>query len=212
MKTNWRWLVGGCVLLTVAVEAAEPWSDDGLPVQEGLEFWFDCSVQNAARQSLQLPSQATDNGTDFLFDGSGRARHLAQAFPEARPRFRREGSAAFLSFEASNDALLASHLRGTLTNATAFVVAAPRSNRGGFRAFFGFGKSGMNDYVSGLNFDFGPQASTELSFINLEGAGMGGAVQLLRSPPLAFGSWHVFTLSVQSGPGSVALLVDGQQQ
>src|SRR5262245_14884601 len=109
----------GCCLLSAAVlQAAEPWSDDRLPVQEKLELWFDASVQNAARSSLHLPPQGSDNGADFLFDGSGHGRHLVQHLAENRPRFHREGQAAFLSFDGINDVLSASGLRGELTNFT----------------------------------------------------------------------------------------------
>ena len=176
-------IIIGCCVLPCLVHAAEPWSDDRLPVQESVEFWFDSSVQNAARRSLQLPPLSVDSGTDFLLDGSGRAHHLSQQQPAARPQFRQESRTAFLSFDGRGNALAGSFFHGNMSNITVFVVAAPRSNRGSFRAFFGLSRSGANDYTAGLNLDLGPQASTELSSLNAEGSGMGGAAQLLRSVP-----------------------------
>src|SRR6185295_8726183 len=136
MKRTYCALIGYSLFFAVVLRATERWSDDRLPVQEGLELWFDCSRQNAGRSALQLPPLASGNAADYLVDGSGRARHLAQHRLEARPRFRQEFSGAFLAFDGKDDALLASHLPGLMTNATIFLVAAPRSNSGNFRGFF----------------------------------------------------------------------------
>ncbi len=206
-------LIGGALVgLAPVLPAVEPWSDDGLPVQEGLELWFDCSRQNAARTQLQLPPLPADSSADYLLDGSGHARHLAQQMPGARPRFRRESKTAFLSFDGNGTALTGSLLHGDLTNVTVFVVAAPRSNRGGFRALFALSRAGANDYTTGLNLDLGPAPTAEFSFLNAEGNGTIGAFQMLTSPPLAFGSWHVLALESEPGTKSVHLFLDGKAQ
>src|SRR5262245_27121683 len=104
-------LLGGIFLFSLSLRAAEPWSDDRLPVGAGLELWLDCSRQNAGRSELQLPPLGSGNLVDYLVDGSGNARHLAQPQLDARPRFRQDFDGAFLSFDGTNDAMLASHLR-----------------------------------------------------------------------------------------------------
>jgi putative heme-binding domain-containing protein len=198
------------VFLAPALHAAEPWSDERLPVREGLELWYDCSRQNAGRSSLELPPLGAGDSVDYLIDGSGHGRHLGQPRPEARPRFRQEFNGAFLSFDGEDDALSASPLRREMTNTTVFIVAAPRSNGGNFRAFLGMSQIGRNDYTTGLNLDFGPQASALLSFVNAEGSGFNGAVQLMRGSGLAWGSWHVLALESQAGPGAVRFFIDGK--
>src|SRR5213596_3797713 len=70
----WSLLVGHGSLLA----AVEPWADERLAVTNGLELWLDLSRQNAARGGLQLPPLASWNNVDYLLDGSGRGRHLAQ--------------------------------------------------------------------------------------------------------------------------------------
>ncbi len=212
MKTSMIFACAAFFGLAPALPAVEPWSDDGLAVQEGLEIWFDCSRQNAARAQLQLPPVSADSSADYLLDGSGHARHLAQPMPGARPRFRRESKTAFLSFDGNGTALTASLLHGDLTKVTVFIVAAPRSNRGGFRALFALSRAGANDYTTGLNVDLGPAPTTEFSYLNVEGNGTVGAAQMLNRPPLAFGSWHVLSLESQTGTKSVRLFLDGKIQ
>src|SRR5262245_29091397 len=81
-------LTGLCLLLPAFSLAIEPWGDDRLPIQDdGLELWLDCSRQNAARTASQLPPLGSGNSVDYLIDGSGRSRNLAQHRIEARPRF-----------------------------------------------------------------------------------------------------------------------------
>jgi putative heme-binding domain-containing protein len=159
---------------------------------------------------LQLPPLGSGNALDYFVDGSGRAHHLAQHQREARPRFRQEFSGAFVSFDGSDDALVGSNLREAFTNLTVFVVAAAKSNKGEFRALCGLSQAGANDYTSGLNFDLGPFATPQIAFVNAEGSGFGGATQLLNGPALTSGHWHVFSLDV--GPRTVRLLVDGKAQ
>jgi putative heme-binding domain-containing protein len=189
--------------------AAEPWSDSRLAVTNQLELWFDASRQSAGRSSLQLPSLTAGNAVDYLLDASGRRRHLAQLAPEQRPRFRQEFTGAFLRFDGTNDCLETALLNTAWSNVTVFIVAAPRSNAGMFRGFFGFSQAGRNDYTSGLNLDFGPFGTPQLSFLNTEGPGFGGAASLWTGPPAPFGKWHTLALANQAGPRGVQLFVDG---
>jgi putative heme-binding domain-containing protein len=196
-------------VLSFSAHAVEPWSDNRLGITNGLELWFDASRQSAGRSSLQLPSLTAGNAVDYLLDASGRRRHLAQPAPEQRPRFRQEFTGAFLRFDGTNDCLEAALLNVGWTNVTVFLAAAPRSNPGGFRAFFGFSQAGRNDYTSGFNLDFGPFGTPQLSILNAEGGGFGGVASLWTGPPALFGKWHSLTLVNQPGPQQVRLHFDG---
>jgi len=195
--------------LLPALPAAEPWADERLSVTQDLELWFDVSRQNAGRGGLQLAPITAGNNVDYLLDGSGHGRHLAQPVVERRPRFRQEFAGAFLSFDGKDDSLETAMLRSGWTNATVFVVASPRSNAGLFRAFFGFSQAGHNDYTTGLNFDCGPAGTLQLSLLNAEGPGFSGVASLWSGAPLPFGAWHSFALACQPGPQGVRLYVDG---
>jgi putative heme-binding domain-containing protein len=195
--------------LSYSARAAEPWTDNRLAVTNQLEIWFDASRQSAGRSSLQLPAITAGNAVDYLLDGSGQRRHLSQSAPERRPRFRQEFTGAFLRFDGTNDCLEAALLDSGWTNVTIFLVAAPRSNAGSFRGFFGFSQAGRNDYTSGLNLDLGPFGSPQLSFVNAEGAGCVGAVSVWNGQPVLFGQWHTLALANRPGPQSVRFYLDG---
>ena len=205
-------LLACAFLLTLTARAVEPWADDRLPVKDGLQLWFDASRQNAGRAALPLPPLGSGNPVDYLVDGSGSGRHLFQYAREERPRFHQEFYGAFLSFNGQNQALVAPTLRGELRDLTVYLVAAPRSNAGNFRAFFGLSQSGKNDYAAGLNFDLGPAPSPQLSFLNVEGNGSAGATQMLRSPAVPFGGWHLFGLDSRPGEPGARFFLDGTRQ
>ena len=192
--------------------AIEPWSDNRLTMTNGLSLWFDVSRQTAARGALGLtPLQSWNDAPDVLLDGSGARRHAAQPLLTSRPRFRQEFNGAMLSFDGTNDFFTAASTKTVETNLTVFLVAAPRSNAGFFRAFFGFNAAGQNDYTTGLNFDLGGGPSAGLSMLNVEGSGCPGQANLLTTPQ-PFGRWHVFSLVVGRGEKGVKLFLDGQQQ
>jgi len=202
----------GCLLLAAAPQAAQLWSDNRLPVGEGLELWFDCSCQKAGRGALGLPALKPGDGADCLLDSSGHGRRLEQPLTDARPRLVQEADGVYLAFDGKDDALLASKLGVETPEATVFVVAAPRSNPGGFRAIFSLNRAGANDFSTGVNLDFGPSATRRMSFVNAEGGGAVGAAQLRQGPPLLFGGWHVFALESQPGSRGVRLSIDGQAE
>jgi len=187
--------------------ATSPWTDPQLPVKQGLILWLDASIQNAARQARQLPTLADNAELDIWFDGSGRESHLNQAVVEARPRWRRQGAAAAVVFDGKDDFLAASNLRTALTNATLFIYAAPLSNVGGFRGLLGMNQFGRNDYTTGLNVDLGPGGGGAFSFLNIEGAGCPGAVNLLKGQK-PFGAFHTIAVLTQDGPGATRVFVD----
>jgi putative heme-binding domain-containing protein len=202
------WLLGALLSAPTLCRTAEPWADTQLTVTNGLALWFDVSRQNAARGGLELaPLRGWNDGPDFLVDGSGHRRDLSQPVPAARPLFRQDFDGSKLLFDGTNDFLFATGLNATLTNATVFVVAAPRGF-GGYRALLSGNERGRNDYTSGLNLDFGSTPATNLIRVNAEGAGFGGERDLLGAS-LPADRWHVFALVAGDGPNGVKLFLDG---
>ncbi len=206
-----RLLVGCLAIWPWLCSAIEPWADERLTVKDGLALWFDCSRQNAGRSALQLSPLASENETDYLVDGSGHGRHLAQPAGDQRPIFRQAFSGAYLSFDGVKDALYAFNLREQFSNATVFVVAEARTNKGSYPCIFSMGSAGMNDYRSGLNADLGAETSAQFSCLNFEGSGMGGAVNLLNTA-LPFGGWHLISLEAAPGAQGGRLFLDGAAQ
>src|ERR1043166_4524282 len=189
--------------------ATEPWADSHLPVKDGLVLWLDASSQKAARLSRQLPSLVDGAAVDVWFDGSGRDCHLSQAVEASRPHLRVEGANAAVAFDGKDDFLSASNVRLGFSNATLFVHAAPLSNAGGFRGFLAMNAFGRNDYTSGLNVDLGPAGSAAFSLLNIEGAGLGGVLNLLKGQR-PFGVFHTLAMTTETGPGGIRLFVDGE--
>jgi len=187
---------------------AEAWADATLPVKSGLVLWLDASRQNAARQARQLPMLADHADVDLWFDGSGRNFHLSQPLSEARPHLHMDSAGAAVAFDGKDDFLLAENLRLALTNATLFIEAAPLSNTGGFRALLAINQFGRNDYTSGFTVDLGPGGGGDFAFLNIEGAGFGGAVNLLKgSKP--FGGFHSLAILTEEGPNGLQMLLAG---
>ncbi len=144
-------------------------------------------------------------------DASGQARDLSQPAEPNRPIFHSSSSGAFVRFDGNDDFLAAANLRAEFGEATLFVVAAPRSNAGGFRAFFSAARTGTNDYTSGFNLDLGGGATPGFSALNAEGAGFSGERNLLATGA-PFGGFHVLALHVGAGKGSVRAILDGTSQ
>ena len=195
-----------------ALSAVEPWADPRLPLTNGVVAWFDISRQSAARGAMGLtPLQSWSDAPDVLLDGSGSRRHVIQPLLESRPRFRQEFNGAMLSFDGTNDFLSFDGMKASVSEATVFIVAAPKSNAGYFRGFLAFNAAGQNDYTTGLNMDLGGAPSAALSYVNVEGGGCPGQVNLLKQPQ-PFGRWHTFALVVGQGTGGVKLFLDGTPQ
>ncbi|HEV8541815.1 MAG TPA: hypothetical protein VGR78_05440, partial [Verrucomicrobiae bacterium] len=201
------------VLLTGFTRAVELARDGGLSVTNGLELWFDCANQNTLRRNVPgLPPLGSGNLVAELLDGSGHDRHLTQLQRSSRPKFRQELDCSFLAFDGVDDALAVSDLNKKFPSVTAFIVAAPHSNAGMFPGLFSLSRTGQNDYTSGINCDLGPSPTPQFSFLNVEGAGFGGASQLLKSAPLSFGGWHVAAIRCEAGPQGVSVFLNGKPQ
>jgi putative heme-binding domain-containing protein len=209
--THFCILIGCALTFAPTAQAVEPWADDQLPVRDGIELWFDCSRQNAGRSELQLPPLGARDTVDHLIDGSGHGRHLQQPLQDARPEFL-QGNGAYISFDGTNDSFFGVKLKGVVTNTTLFIIAQPRSNQGGFRAFFSLNQPGQNDFTSGINMDFGFNPTPRFSSINIEGSGMPGAVQLLTGWETPFSEWHVFSIDSKVGRSGTRVFIDGNPQ
>jgi putative heme-binding domain-containing protein len=201
----------GAVALAQAGAAAheiETWADARLPVRAGLVLWIDASRQAAAyaAQGREVPGDGSPLGV--AYDASGRRRDLVQRARSLQPKFVVAGPGALFRFDGVDDALAASGLATDLRDCTLFVRAAPRANPGGFRGLFACNATGRNDYRSGMNLDLSFAPTARLEVVNVEGAGFGGAVDLLASS-FEFGAFHTFTVECAD---AVALRVDGRDE
>ncbi|RYD39397.1 MAG: hypothetical protein EOP83_36845, partial [Verrucomicrobiaceae bacterium] len=133
------------LLLAIAAQSAEP------PVHDGLALWFDAAAQREARQAASLPSAGNNRPVDILLDTSGRSRQAVQPVPDRRPVLETDGEVAYLNFDGKDDFLAISGERQLAPAVTVFILAAPKSNAGPFRAMFATAEAGKNDYEAGLN-------------------------------------------------------------
>ncbi|MGH2628227.1 MAG: hypothetical protein ACRDHY_16435, partial [Anaerolineales bacterium] len=142
MKTHRRFILRVLAVLLGAgapsARAAEGWADPGLPVKDGLELWLDGSRLNAALAARGAPALRNDDGISLFPDASGRRRDLAQPARALAPLYQADllpgKPLAVAHFDGADDHLLRSGIGAAFEEATAFVVAAPHSNAGGFRA------------------------------------------------------------------------------
>src|SRR6266542_1537638 len=197
-----------CMVLSGA-RAAEPWADPKLPSSDGLQLWLDGSRQVSFRQQHGPRWLSEGARVDRWFDGSGQHRDVSQLVRDSTPQFRSGGGVAWVRFDGRDDFLSASQAPLRLTNATVFVVAAPRSNPGDFRGLLALSEISRNDYTHGWNVDLGPLPGTYFGWLNVEGAGAGGAVNLMgESSP--FGRFRVIAVTIGSGKGGVKAWIDGK--
>jgi putative heme-binding domain-containing protein len=194
----------------VAARAAEPWADRNLKVTQGLTLWLDATRLNAARAAAGLPPLTDRSAVETWHDGSGQGLTLSQPDAAARPTFQDVDWYRAIRFDGEKTFLLQPQAGKSFRDLTVFVVAAPFSNPGFFHAFLAMSEAGKNDFVTGLTIDQGPLATPRFQALNPEGAGFGGAVDLMRQPH-DFGT--VQRLCVTSTPGAgTALFVNGQPQ
>ena len=69
-----------------------------------------------------------------------------------------------------------------LEDFTLFIVAAPFSNAGGFRAFLAMHEQGQVDFTSGVTVDMGSGFTARFDTLNVEGEGFGGMLNLMAEP------------------------------
>jgi putative heme-binding domain-containing protein len=183
----------------------EPWADPGLKVTRGLTLWLDAGRLNAARRAHGLPEVSDGMRVGTWHDASGRGWDVAQSREVAQPRFL-DGA---LRFDGESTYLERPDLRAGLKEFTLFVVAAPLSNGGGFRAFAAMHRDGHEDYTSAFNVDLGPGYAARFDAVNVEGPGFGGAVNLMGDPS-DFGVVRRVAITSALGPGGTRVVVDGR--
>lgn len=196
-------------LLATRLTAVERWADTKLTVTNGLQMWLDASRQLDARQQLNLRPLPDGSRVDCWLDGSGHRRDVSQLQRESTPQLRMGAGVAWISFDGQNDFLAANRLGLAFSNATLFVVAAPKSNAGFFRGLFACAQTSQNDYTRGLNVDLGPLGGARFDYLNIESAGAGGARNFLKTG-VSFGSFHVLAVQVGTGPSGIKTWLDGQ--
>ena len=184
-----------------------------LPVRDGLLMHFDGSAQAAAGAGAELPPIGNAQPVDLLLDASSNSFIATQPAPERRPSFVTDGASAYLNFDGKDDFIVVEPRRSA-KEITIFVLAAPKENPGNFSALLGMNALGRNDYTSGLNFDFGPSPTKELSVLNVESAGATGFRDLLtpgffNAAERPFGDFHVFTVRTRAGTNGVDVFLDG---
>jgi putative heme-binding domain-containing protein len=205
-----RAALAGALLFALAAapaRAAEGWADPGLRVTDGLEVWLDAARQAAARRALGRPEVSHGGALDVWLDGSGKGRHLTAEGADP-PEFQSSDGYAAVRFDGGRQCLARSGLGGPYREVTVFVVAAPFGNAGDFRALLALNRAGVNDYVSGLTIDQGPGPSTRFQSLNVEGAGFGGAANLLYEPA-EFGTVQRLCVTSAVGAGGTRLSVNG---
>lgn len=178
-----------------------------LAVQDGLEYWYDAGqIAASATESEEGPEGETVRVKKWL-DASGNGRHAVQSEPSCQPQLVTIGDSRIVRFDGIDD-----HLRFTDSDldvdaATVFVVAAPQTNAGSFRAFLAANAKGQSDFRTGFTIDQGVRATLALSQLNVEGRGFGGAGNLLRSVT-PFGTLCAFEVTISPADRLVKLSVD----
>lgn len=207
-------VVAGLGNVTIAEAEPQPaakWAAPGLTVTENLELWLDAGRQNAARKALGWPELRPGEPVDTWYDASGHGRHLLQKDAAARPTLIAHEAYSAVRFDGRRQHFTLPGLGRTFKEVTVILVAAPFSNRGGFRGFLALNRTGANDYTTGLNLDLGFVGSERFQSLNAEGAGFGGAVNLLTGSS-AFGIVQRLAVTSAVGRGGTGVFLNGKPQ
>ncbi|MBI3869125.1 MAG: ThuA domain-containing protein [Verrucomicrobia bacterium] len=185
-----------------------------VPAQEGLILHLEATNQAALRRAAELPPLGNGSPVDRWLDARGGPLQATQPWAPGRPVLRADDAEAFLHFDGKDDFLSIQGPKRRLKEATVFLLAAPRSNPGGFSGFFAAAAAGQNDYTSGFNLDQGPSSTPTLQVLSVEVAGSGGFQNMLpasRAPAsdLPFGGFHVLCARTHLGDRGTELFLDG---
>lgn len=200
----------GLLVLVALTAGLVQAADDELPVTSGLELWLD--ARSAAKDSAGTTADTSPEVAVWP-DRSGHGRDLGQDAAERRPKLATNlvvgKPAAVVRFDGQDDSLFLAGPQKDYRGLTLFIVAAPRTNLGGFRGLLALNKAGINDYTSGMTLDLHAFPSLKFNLVNLEGAGFGGAVDIMGDDqPL--GTFHVLSATLAPGKAGVKLFVDGK--
>src|SRR5579884_1361664 len=195
--------------LADSAPALETWRHPNQTVIRGLQLWLDAGRQNAARRALGGQQLHDGDKVDIWYDASGHGRHVTQKDSRAQPIFHDAEGVVAVRFDGEQTHLLLRNLSQTYRDITLFLVVTPFANPGDFRAFLAMNETGKNDYISGLTIDQGPAPSERFATLNPEGAGFGGAANLMKGA-FDFGTGHRLTIASAPGKGGTRLWIDGQ--
>ena len=185
-----------------------------IPIANGLLIHSDAGLQTRIRAAAGLPLIGNLQPVDFLFASSNNPSFFTQTSPDRRPTLVFDGESAFLKFDGKDDYLNYSLPGKSIRELTIFLLAAPKENPGSFSAMLGVSTFGKNDYTAGLNLDFGPAPTADLSVLNVESAGSTGFRDLLtpgflNAADRPFGDFHVFTVRTKPGKTGTEVFLDG---
>jgi glucose/arabinose dehydrogenase len=199
------WLLSLFAVLSLGAKAAVPTS--------GLILHLDAAAQPALRHK-GMPPLRNGQPVDVAFSALPTGRIASQPSPDRRPTLVSDGAAAYLKFDGKDDFLELDIAEGHTEELTLFILAAPKENPGKFSGMFAAAELGQNDYTSGINFDFGPASTKEISVLNVESAGATGFRDLLtpgffNAAERPFGDFHVFTVRTKAGKNGTQVFMDG---
>jgi glucose/arabinose dehydrogenase len=196
---------GSPVERPLAKKPIEPWADHGLKLTRGLTLWLDAGRLNAARNAYGRPEAPNGARVGIWYDGSGNGRHFSQFREAAQPVYQNGA----LRFDGKASYLERAGAGAKLEEFTLFIVAAPFSNAGEFRAFFATHEQGQVDFTSGITVDMGSGFTTRFDTLNVEGEGFGGMLNLMAEPS-DFGAVGRMGVTSAPGRGGTKLYTDGK--
>ncbi|MDP6557708.1 MAG: ThuA domain-containing protein [Pirellulaceae bacterium] len=185
------------------------WADPELRVRQGMLLWLDAQRIGQARSDLDLPTLKDGELLDDWQDASGNHRDCIQRNRENQPKLVQIDDAWVVRFDGQSDHMRCLTVPGEAEALTAFIVAAPHENPGGYRGFLAANAPGQRDYQSGFNVDLGPGPTLRFEQLNVEGRGFGGALDLYQSGD-RFGTLHIIEVDVNGEKGQVRLTLDGK--
>lgn len=195
-----------CALLLLASSAVarEPWADPRLPKVDGLQVWVDAAKCNGPE------TMSPSANVKVWRDASGQRRDLKQSDEKQSPIYTVVQDSPVLRFDGVDDHVTVAGLNSEFEKITLFVVGTPFDNSGTYSGWLAMNREGVNDYVSGLNFDQGHAPSQKFQEINVEGAGFGGERDLMDATS-DFGKPHMITVVCDTGPAGLKVFLDGKQ-
>ena len=196
--------------IQLAFSQSPNWADKNLPIKGGLVLWLDANTIQAARKFEGQSPLANGASLDRWNDASGNARHFLQAMASDQPQVIQVGEDWSVRFDGDSDNMRCTSIAGELRQATFFIVATPHQNVGGFRGLFSTNAPSQRDYESGITIDLGSDSTAAFDHINVEGAGFGGARNLLDKPD-RFGVLRTIETTLDLEKRMVTLTVDGKR-
>ena len=202
------------VLLLIQAFCLTALAQSNSPVpQTGLLLHLDARAQaeELGMQPSADAAQAPSQGTPLArwSDLSPAQRNCLQDDATRQPRLFPVNDDWLVWFDGEDDFVQCLDQPTKLDAVTIFIVVAPQRNLGNFQGFFSAGARDGRDYQTGINIDMGPASSFQLTELNIEGPGFGGARNLFASKA-PFGSAYLVECVVDPGTQQVQCWVDGK--